>query len=106
HLQTQLCAVAVNAWSERQPAHIGIGQGQVQEGVHNRRTPGDLIDPALGILRVDDTKGNLLGVLLNYTCHPTCVTGENTLFSAEYCGLAAAQIQAETGAVVLWTTGA
>ncbi|MCB0184557.1 MAG: hypothetical protein KDE31_09835, partial [Caldilineaceae bacterium] len=47
-----------------------------------------------------------LGVLLNYTCHPTCVTGENTLFSAEYCGLAAAQIQAETGAVVLWTTGA
>ncbi|HRW08219.1 MAG TPA: neutral/alkaline non-lysosomal ceramidase N-terminal domain-containing protein [Caldilineaceae bacterium] len=106
HLQTQLCAVAVEAWAARQPAHIGIGQGQVQEGVHNRRTAGDLIDPALGILRVDDTKGNLLGVLLNYTCHPTCVTGENTLLSAEYCGLAAAQIQAETGAVVLWTTGA
>ncbi len=106
HLQTQLCAVAVAAWGARQPAHIGIGQGEVQAGVHNRRTPGDVIDPALGILRIDDTDGNLLGVLLNYTCHPTCVTGENTLLSAEYCGLAAAQIQAATGAVVLWTTGA
>ncbi len=106
NLQTQLCAVAVDAWAVRQPAHLGIGQGEVEAGVHNRRTPGDPIDPALGILRVDDAAGNLLAVLLNYTCHPTCVTGENTLFSGEYCGLAAAQIQAATGAITLWTTGA
>jgi len=105
-LQARLVAVTVTAWQARQPARLGVGHGHVQEGVHNRRTPGDVIDPAVGILRVDDGAGNPLALLLNYTCHPTCVTGENTLFSAEYCGVAAAQIQAATGAITLWTTGA
>lgn len=105
-LQARLVAVTVAAWRARQPARLGVGHGQVQDGVHNRRTPGDVIDPDVGVLRVDDGAGNPLALLLNYTCHPTCVTGENTLFSAEYCGVAAAQIQAATGAITLWTTGA
>lgn len=105
-LQARLCAVVAEAWAARQPASVGVGHGLVTEGVHNRRTPGDLIDPDLGILRIDDTDGNPQAILLNYSCHPTCVMGENTLFSAEYCGLAATQVQTVTGATTLWTTGA
>jgi hypothetical protein len=105
-LQEQLVTVTLNAWQSRQPACFGVGHGQVQEGVHNRRTPGDLIDPDLGILRVESVTGQLLAVLLNYACHPTCITGENTLFSAEYCGYAAKQIEQATGALTLFLTGA
>ncbi len=105
-LQEQLVTVTHNAWQSRQPARFGVGHGQVQEGVHNRRTPGDLIDPDLGILRVETATGQLLAVLLNYACHPTCITGENTFFSAEYGGYAAAQIEQATGAITLFITGA
>ena len=105
-LQEQLVTVTTNAWQSRRPARFGVGHGQVQEGVHNRRTPGDLIDPDLGILRVERATGEMLAVLLNYACHPTCITGENTLFSAEYCGYAANQIEEATGALTLFITGA
>ncbi len=105
-LQEQLVTVTHNAWQSRQPARFGVGHGQVQDGIHNRRTPGALIDPDLGILRVETATGQLLAVVLNYACHPTCITGENTLFSAEYCGYAADQIQQATGALTLFLTGA
>jgi len=105
-LHKQLVAVTESAWTARCPAHCGVGHGQVCEGVHNRRTPGDLIDPDLGILRVEDETGRLLAVLLNYACHPTCLTGENRLLSAEYCGYATAQVQQATGAITLFLTGA
>lgn len=106
HLHQQLVSVTHSAWTARQPAGFGVGRGQVREGVHNRRTPGDIIDPDLGILRVEDETGRLLAVLLNYACHPTCLTGENRLFSAEYGGYATAQIEQATGAVTLFITGA
>ena len=106
HLHQQLVAVTHRAWTARQPARLGVGHGQVSEGVHNRRTPGDVIDPDLGILRVEDETGHLLAVLLNYACHPTCLTGENRLLSAEYCGYATTKVQQTTGAITLFLTGA
>ncbi|MBX3015071.1 MAG: neutral/alkaline non-lysosomal ceramidase N-terminal domain-containing protein [Caldilineaceae bacterium] len=105
-LHQKLVDVTHAAWQTRVPARFGVGHGQVTTSVHNRRTPGAIIDPDLGILRVESMSGALLAVVLNYTCHPTCVTGVNQLLSAEYCGYAAAQIQRATGAVTLFITGA
>jgi len=105
-LQERIIAVTVEAWANRQPARFGVGHGQVTAGVHNRRNPGAVIDPDLGIVRVDRMDGRSLAVLLNYACHPTCVTGENQLFSAEYCGYATARIQQATDAITLFFTGA
>lgn len=105
-LQERIVAVTVQAWLNRRPAHFGVGHGQVTAGVHNRRNPGAVIDPDLGIVRIDDAAGRPLAVLLNYACHPTCVTGENQLLSAEYCGYATAHIQQATNAITLFFTGA
>lgn len=105
-LQQALVEVTHQAWSQRRPARFGVGHGAVTTGVHNRRNPGAIIDPALGILRVEEETGRLLAVVLNYTCHPTCVTGENRLISAEYCGYATAAVEAATGAITLFITGA
>ena len=105
-LQSQITTVTVQAWASRRPARFGVGHGQVTDGVHNRRNPGAVIDPDLAMLRVDDADGRPLAVLLNYACHPTCVTGENQLFSAEYCGYATAAVQQATAAITLFFTGA
>lgn len=105
-LRDKLVEVTVQARAAARPAHFAAGHGQVSAGVHNRRQPGDVIDPDLGVLRIDDEEGQTLGVVLNYACHPTCLTGENRLFSAEYCGRATAAIQRATGAITLFLTGA
>lgn len=105
-VQARIIAVTVQAWANRGPARFGVGHGQVTDGVHNRRNPGAVIDPDLGIVRVDTVDGRPLAVLLNYACHPTCVTGENQLLSAEYCGYATARIQQATDAITLFFTGA
>lgn len=105
-LHQALVDVTHQAWRQRRSARFGVGHGEVTTGVHNRRNPGAIIDPDLGILRVEEETGRLLAVVLNYTCHPTCVTGENRLLSAEYCGYATAAVEAATGAVTLFITGA
>lgn len=105
-LQQRLVEVTHQAWRQRRPARFGVGHGQVTAGVHNRRNPGATIDPDLGILRVEEETGQLLAVVLNYACHPTCLTGENRLVSAEYCGYATAAVEQATGAITLFITGA
>lgn len=105
-LHHTLVEVTRQAWRQRQPARFGVGHGEVTTGVHNRRNPGAIIDPDLGILRVEAETGSLLAVVLNYTCHPTCLTGENRLVSAEYCGYATTAVEQATGAITLFITGA
>jgi hypothetical protein len=60
----------------------------------------------LGVLRIVDHHGQPLANLLNFACHPTCLTGENRLWSAEYPGYAVAKLQEATGAITLFITGA
>lgn len=105
-LREKLATAASQAVADLRPARFAVGAGQVSAGVHNRRQPSDVIDPALGVLRITDEAGRTRGVVLNYACHPTCLTGENRLFSAEYCGLAVQKIQEATGAITLFLTGA
>lgn len=105
-LRTRLIEVSGAALADLAPARFGVANGQVTAGVHNRRRPGAVIDPALDVLAIRNGEGTLRGAVLNYACHPTCLTGENRLFSAEYCGYATAQIEQATGAVALFVTGA
>lgn len=105
-LHRQLVDLVLTAQANLRPARFGLGVGEVRAGVHNRRTPGDVTDPTLGILRITDHQGQPLANVLNFTCHPTCLTGENRLWSAEYPGYAVAKVQAATGAITLFITGA
>jgi hypothetical protein len=88
------------------PATLGAAYGAVTSGVHNRRTPGDVIDPALGVVRVVDPAGAPVATLLNYTCHPTLLGAENQLLSAEYPGLATRAVQSALRAPCLFLTEA
>jgi hypothetical protein len=105
-LRQHLVAVTKSALAGLRPVRLGIGYGEVLTAVHNRRKPGDVTDPSLGVLRVADEAGATHGVVLNFACHPTCLNGDNRLISAEYCGHATHLIEQETGATTMFLTGA
>ncbi|HTX79000.1 MAG TPA: hypothetical protein VMC62_05000, partial [Longilinea sp.] len=49
-----------------QPVHLGVGRGEIHDIGRNRNDPEHgLMDAELGVLRVDDTDGRPLAVLMN-----------------------------------------
>lgn len=105
-LHDALVEVTQTAFASRRSASLSVGHGNVTANVHNRRTPGDVIDPDLAVLQVSDEEGTLFAVVLNYACHPTCLDASNRRFSAEYPGIATKKVQEATGAITLFITGA
>lgn len=89
-------------------ARIGIGEGKIFTIGANRRGPKGSLDPEVGILRVDDEKEDVIGVLVNYTCHPTVMGAENLLVSADFTGYAMEFVEKAKGegVVALFTNGA
>lgn len=73
-LTRKLKEVAVEALSNRKPAHIYWGQGQALFA-NNRRTKGGPVDVALPILKITNPDGTLRGVFINYACHGTTLGG-------------------------------
>jgi len=98
------------AISKLKAARIGVGLGQTIIG-HNRRvTQSDgsvkmlwrnstgqqtgIVDPTVGVIRVDDTQGNPLAILVNYACHPVIFGPDNLRYSADYPGAMARFVEA------------
>jgi hypothetical protein len=94
-------------------AKIGAGRGRVYIG-HNRRQvnddgtvtmlwrnterkPTDPVDPAVGVIRIDDMAGTPRALLVNYACHPVVMGPDNLEYSADYPGYMAARIREEFG---------
>jgi hypothetical protein len=105
-LLPRMVDAVAQAQSHLEPATLAVGHAQSTAGVHNRRTPGDVIDPAVGLLRVDESAGKPLAVVVNYTCHPTTLTSDNCRITADYPGLVVDRIEAECGGVALFLMGA
>lgn len=90
-------------------ARIGVGYGQTILG-HNRRLiqsdgsvkmlwrnstgqPTGVIDPSVGVIRVDDQQGNPLAILVNYACHPVVFGPDNLRYSADFPGAMARTVE-------------
>lgn len=105
-LLPKLVAAVEQAQAALRPATAQRGSGASTAGVHNRRSPGDVIDSEVGVLRLDDAQGDPIALVVNYTCHPTTLHFDNRLISADYPGLICQQLEADTGAVALYLMGA
>ena len=98
------------AVSKLKAARIGVGLGQTIIG-HNRRVmqsdgsvkmlwrnstgqQSGMIDPTVGVIRVDDAQGNPLAILVNYACHPVIFGPDNLRYSADYPGAMAKFVEA------------
>ena len=80
-------ASAVDAWNSRVPGRIGTGDTvELELGKNDRRMHygGLHPDPEVGIIKIEDAKGKLLGIAFNYGCHPSTLDLHNLEFTADW----------------------
>lgn len=68
--------------------------------------PGETADDTLAVGRIVNTKGLMLGTIVNYACHPTTLAWENQKVSPDFVGEARDIIQKHTSAPMLFLQGA
>ena len=111
-------AEAVNTarW-EAKTAHVGVGKGTSSINVNRRPALPDgtlftgrnwdgFVDREVGIVAINDTTGNPISTLLNYTCHPTILGPANRLLSPDYPGTARKIVEQHVGGLCLFLQGA
>ncbi len=85
-----------------------LGMCGAESGVGgNRRIPGGPHDPLVSVQAVRDLSGKLLGILVNYTLHPTFIHEWSTVVTADYpCYLRMELKEHAPGAAVGFAQGA
>jgi hypothetical protein len=84
-LVEKAATAAGQALESREPATLQVGQAQAVEAGRNRSEIGGPTDPTTGVLAVRSiATGELLGCMINYTCHPTVLGPANLLYTADY----------------------
>lgn len=110
-----LVASAIRAAAKAlQPARIGSGWGQTYLGFNRRYLRPDgslmmfwrnetkvstnfLVDPTVGVIRVDRRDGTTLAILVHYACHPVVLGPDNLRYSADYPGAMRTYVEQEMG---------
>jgi hypothetical protein len=73
--------------AERQLTPVSVGTSGVSiEGWNRNRRGGPVTDKDLTVTRIDTIQGKPLAVLVNFTAHPTFMSGEDMLFSGDWPG--------------------
>ncbi|MEA2063507.1 MAG: hypothetical protein U9P14_07415, partial [Gemmatimonadota bacterium] len=131
-LTGKLAAAIAMAHDNLAAVRVGTSRGQAPELLYNRRTkekngkvvmsfvlppPGSEltfgpIDPAVGVLRVEDDRGNLVASMINFGCHPVSGGGhgegwESWFYdiSADYPAYATQVVEEIEGGNCLFTLG-
>jgi len=87
-------------------AKIGAGKGHLENISMNRVVEDGLIDPEVGVIRVDDHQNNPIAILMNFSCHPV-VMPVNTIISSDFPGIAVSVVETvKKGAVGIFLQGA
>jgi hypothetical protein len=88
------------------PATLQVGRAENDVTAVNRRSDSGPIDPELFVLYVTDEAGNET-VLVNYACHPVCLSANTAVVSSDYLAEVYRQIDEELGgATTLFVNGA
>jgi len=121
-MEAKIAQVIEQANSKLQEARIGVGHGETYLG-HNRRAvrddgtvhmlwrneeriPTAPVDPEVGVIRVDDTSGKPIAILVCYTCHPVVLGQDNLNLSADYPGVMMDMVEREMGGTCIFLQGA
>jgi len=106
-------AAAAEAVSGLQPARIGSGRGACGIGVYRRATgpdgrgllgevPEAPVDPTVGVIRVDDFKGEPIATLFSYGCHPVVMGPRAHVASSDFPGAARDVVEQSLGGLSLF----
>ena len=56
--------------------------------LNKERIPFGPTDPSVGVIRIDDSKGNPRALVMNFACHPDAFVAIRSVISADYVGYA------------------
>ncbi|MCH7917863.1 MAG: neutral/alkaline non-lysosomal ceramidase N-terminal domain-containing protein [Planctomycetes bacterium] len=121
-MERKVADAIVRADKNLREARIGVGWGVVREG-HNRRMikpngevfmfwenrgriPTVPLDYSLGVIRVEDNKGESIATLVNFACHPVVLGPENLQISADYVGAFTRMVEEKLGGQCMFLQGA
>ncbi|MBI4874875.1 MAG: neutral/alkaline non-lysosomal ceramidase N-terminal domain-containing protein [Acidobacteria bacterium] len=116
-LEDQVVALIGAALKDLRPARLAFGRGTTDFSVNRRLKtdkgvvsfrpdPEGPVDHDVPVLRVESERGQLLGVVFGYACHPSCLMADNFLLSGDYAGFAQEELeQRHPGAAALFVQG-
>ncbi len=107
-LPEMLTNVILEADKAARPARIGLGQRDdltINRNRHSKRQP-KAVDPRLSVIRLDDTSGQPIAVVVNFTAHPTMEDVKDLRYSGDYPGHMARKVQSELGVGCVFMQGA
>ncbi len=90
----------VEAVGGMQPATLHRAEGRVEGFNHNRRDESGYCEKRLAWLEARDADGGVIGGIVNFTAHPTMLTGQNLLLSGDYAGVLTQELSRELDAPV------
>lgn len=110
---SRMIEAAADANHRLQEARIVAGWGQSRIGVNRREAgpdgmvflgevPDGEIDPAVGVIRVDDLNGQPLAIAFSYGCHPVVVGPRSPVISPDFPGAAREVIERVWGSLALF----
>jgi neutral ceramidase len=65
--------------------------------LNKERIPFGPVDPSVGVIRIDDARGNPRALIMNFACHPDALVAINSIVSADYVGYATKYTEAAFG---------
>ncbi len=106
-LEQKISGIILAAARDLRPARIGVASKNValNRNRHSRRAEKP-VDRELGVVRVEGVDGKPIAHLVNFAAHPTLLDVQLRKFSADYPGVLARLVEAETGAPCLFLQGA
>ena len=106
-LLKQTVEAVVTAYERLEPARVGFACGNLPGMTRNRQQNNDLVDPQVGVLKVQKKDSReYIATLANFTGHPVILGGDNLLLSSEFPGQACTTVEENLGGVAIYTQGA
>ena len=99
------------------PARLGVAWGFSQANINRRAidadgkaslgmNPDGPVDRKIGILKIENEKGEPIAVIANYPVHGTVMGGKSQVISGDAPGIVAGYVEEKTGAPLLFINGA
>jgi neutral ceramidase len=107
-MEDGIVAAILEANSKLVPVKLATGSAPLSGFNRNRHTKLEPkpADGQLAVLRIDDSSGKPLALLVNFTAHPTMVPAAILKFSADYVGVLRTSVEKGFGADVVFIQGA
>ncbi len=96
-LKKKLIGLVLEADGNLQPVSLGAGKGECRMNINRRaedgkgniqlgRNPYGPCDHEVGVVRIDDAKGNIMSLILNWPCHAVVMGPRNYFISGDWPG--------------------